>query len=138
MCLHDFREDCNLVVFFTHDQDCQACVNVMRGFVDYQADYQAEDARVVAIFPETITELTTDHFLSTLPLVILSDPQGATRNRYANLMDESLVAENDSLLFVLDRYGAPYTAVVGAELDDPTLHEEVVKWLRFIGMQCPE
>jgi hypothetical protein len=42
------------------------------------------------------------------------------------------------MLFVLDRYGAPYAALTGPELDDPGLQQEVLEWLAFIEVQCPE
>ena len=83
-----------------------------------------------------------------LPFPVLADPGGRVRQAYAGLMDESLVNEGDTLLFVLDVYGAPYSAYVSAlgsalgsaqdGLYSPALHEDVLKWLEFIGMQCPE
>jgi hypothetical protein len=42
------------------------------------------------------------------------------------------------MVFVIDRYGAPYAAVVGADPADPGLHAELLEWLSFIELQCPE
>ena len=138
VCMSDFRGECNLVLFFAHERDSNECLAILEGFATHQAEYRAEDARVIAVIPETQQWMEEDPSLTASPVIILSDPDGSARSRYANIMDESLVSDEDNLIFVLDQYGAPYTAVVGKDLDAPTLHEEIVKWLRYVGMQCPE
>lgn len=82
--------------------------------------------------------LAGDPMLAGLQLSLLADPGKRVRTAHVRLMDESLVSENDAMLFVLDLCAAPYTAAIGAELDDLSLHNEALKWLQFIGMQCPE
>jgi hypothetical protein len=47
-------------------------------------------------------------------------------------------SEANNVVFIIDRYGAPYTALVGAEPGDPALHREILEWIGFIEMQCPE
>jgi hypothetical protein len=42
------------------------------------------------------------------------------------------------LFFVLDRYGAPYAATVANEPGDEDLHTELLEWLDYIELQCPE
>jgi hypothetical protein len=54
------------------------------------------------------------------------------------LMAAELVKDTDGLLFVLDEFGAPYAALMGAEQAGERLNDEVLSWLQFISVQCPE
>jgi peroxiredoxin len=143
VCQSQFRGDCNLVVVFTHSLDCRACLDLLKGFVENQQSYQKEDARVLAVLPaalERLAEAVHAHpFLAEGPLTLLSDPEGSARKKYAALMVESLISEEDAALFILDSYGAPYAAAVGRrDLADAAIHTDALSWLSFIGMQCPE
>lgn len=138
----DFRADCSLVLVFPHSVKCLACLDFLQGFVENQNSYQKEDACVLVIFPAAVEELRealqAHPFLGEAPLTLLSDVEGEARKKYAGLMVESLISAEDAALFILDSYGAPYAAVVKRELDDPQIHYDVLSWLSFIGMQCPE
>jgi peroxiredoxin len=138
VCLRDFHEDCNIVLIFTHGAGCQACREMLESFARRQGDYLDEDARVLGILPETVETLQKDPALSSLPILLLSDAHGATRQVYAGLMAEGVVQAEDSMLFVLDRYSAPYSALIDRELSYSTVHQEVKSWLAYIGIQCPE
>ncbi len=92
-------------------------------------------AVVLAVLPEPAELLQSDPALAELPFPVLADPQESTRQAYAGLMAESLVKDDDDLLFVLDQYGCPYGALVG---DSPELHTATLQWLEYISVQCPE
>lgn len=66
---------------------------------------------------------------------MLADPENKVRCRYLELMPGG---SQENVVFVIDRYGAPYAALAGAEAGDPAVHEEILEWLGFIGIQCPE
>lgn len=136
--LDQYRGRDNLVILFVHDANCEACRKALASFAASSRDYLLHDAVVLAIIPQPVLVLQADAFFLDLPFPVLSDPQGATRQNYARLMDASLVPEEANLLFVLDQYGGPYAALIEQELDSPTLHRDVLKWLEYIGMQCPE
>ncbi len=142
VCLQDYHEDCNLVLYFAQGTGCQACQQVLRGLAARLPDYQAEDAKILAIFPGPVSALADDPALTSLPFAILSDPGQEIRRQYQELMDESLVSAEDGMLFVLDRYNAPYAALIGDGLNtgspDNDVNEDVLNWLEFIGIQCPE
>jgi hypothetical protein len=99
------------------------------------SEYRVLDAKVLAVMPEVITERL---FESKAEFLLLSDLEGKVRQAYAGLMDASLVSDDDILIFVLDRYNAPYAAWIGEKFTDPTVHQDVQSWLTFIGVQCPE
>lgn len=68
--------------------------------------------------------------------VLLADPSGSTRRAYEAVLP--VVPQGQALVFVLDRFGAPYAAFASNEPDAPELQKEVQGWLAYIGIQCPE
>jgi peroxiredoxin len=142
VCLSDFKGDCNLVVVFSHGVDCSSCMSFLDSFRSRQEAYKKEDTRVLFIFPNSAGDLKgffrEDISFAGRHIELLADPEQKTRAAYAGLMAKSLVSEGDAMQFVLDMYGAPYAAFVNRELDEPSLHEDTLRWLVFIGMQCPE
>ena len=138
VCLGDFHERSSLVLIFTLGHFCQPCREFLATLNCRRSEYQMLDAELLAILPDPVSEIESDPELSSLPFQILSDPEGVTRKLYAGLMDSSLVSQDDTLLFVLDRYSAPYAAWIGKDLKDRSLQENIQSWLSFIGVQCPE
>lgn len=69
-------------------------------------------------------------------LLLLADPEGETRGAYTALLPDGTAG--DALLFVLDRYGAPYAALSCPEAGELAIQQEVLEWLAFIEVQCPE
>jgi peroxiredoxin len=145
VCLQDFHEDCNLALFFTHGIDCAGCMQALQAFAGRRLDYWDLDTRILAVLPEPPEKLAGQPALAGLPFPLLSDPQNTTRQTYSGLVADGLIGENDSLLFVLDRYNAPYAALAnhgegeGVELftrDD--VQDDILKWFEYIGVQCPE
>jgi hypothetical protein len=132
--LSDFRGRQNLVLYF--DPILGGGVRVARdlqAFARLVADYDLHDARVLAVLsgsPPDSAGLDA--------LLILQDPAGSARRDYAALLDASLVSDQDSLLFILDRFGAPYAAQAAGSWDQIEKHAEIIGWLDFIGMLCPE
>ena len=70
---------------------------------------------------------------------MLCDPAGAVRARYAALAaPPGLIPDEAHLIYLLDVYGVPWSAYFSVRLDDPDLHSDILSWLAFIGIQCPE
>jgi peroxiredoxin len=142
LCLSDLRGDCNVILLFSHGTKCRSCLDLMEGFVKRREQYRDEGARVLVICPEEedaiVKSITSHPFLEEPPLTLLSDPEGCVRPDYTGLMDDSLTNQKDALLYVLDHFGAPYSALAAAELDDPAIHHDAINWLEYIGTRCPE
>jgi peroxiredoxin len=136
--LDDYRGRDNLVVFFAHASNCRACRLALWDFAARRREYDSQEAVILAIIPEPVNRLVVDQDLVELPFPVLTDRDGVARSKLTGLMAEELVSDEDSLIFVLDRYGAPYSALIETEINDPALHKEILKWLEYIGMQCPE
>ncbi len=133
-CLKDLHEKYNQVLFFAHDPDCEDCYQALKLFARRLPEYQDEQAQLVVIVP--FEPKVLDY--SQLPFDLLLDPQANVYKAYAKLVDPSLVANSEDMLFVLDRYSAPYVARIDTNWDSEVIGDEVLSWLRYIDVQCPE
>lgn len=136
--LDDYRGRDPLVLFFAHDPGCASCRVALESFASRLGDYNRLGAVVLAIFPDAVESLKADPTLAGLPFPVLSDANGAARDRLASLVDASLVTDEDHIVYVLDEYGAPYAAFTGSELPGSGFQNEVLKWLEYIEARCPE
>lgn len=109
----------------------------LRAFAARQKDYAAEEARVLAIIDCRQEELDTLSDGQPTPFPLLADPESLVRRQYVGLAPLEAGAD-DTLIFVLDRYGAPYAASAVADPAEAKLQEEILEWLGFIEVQCPE
>lgn len=129
----DYRGRFNVVLLFTHGVDCPACRAAVRTFAAHGADYRAQETKVLIVSPGMTGE---EPFLGDGPISLVADPGGKARRTLMTLLPHA--APGQVLLFVLDRYGAPYAALTSPEVNDPALQDEILAWLGFVEVQCPE
>ncbi len=137
--LDDYRQTTNLVLFFPRDVECgegSACQEALQGFIAHEVEYSAESTVVLAIFPSPVAALAGVSAEIGGQIPLLADPAGKTRRAYADLLNPE--QEGRDLLFVLDRFGAPIVALAEGEAADPAIHTEVVDWLTYAEIKCPE
>ncbi|MGB9870211.1 MAG: redoxin domain-containing protein [Anaerolineae bacterium] len=130
----DYRGRRNLVVLFLPGLDCPGCRTVLENFADRYSAYRERAAEVLAVIsgpgaPSALEE--------TYPFPLLADPDGAARQAYGALLPTP-VPDHQSIVFILDRYRAPYIAWTGPDPGNPALQDEFLDWLDFIEFQCPE
>ena len=116
--------------------ECSTCQALLRDFAARHSEYRSEDAEVVAFVPELRSTAAELQASLGLPFPLLADSENKVRRSYLELMPDR--SEVSNVVFVIDRYGAPYAAVVGSKPGDPAVHEEILEWLGFIEIQCPE
>ena len=126
-----------LVLLFLHTQACPACLEFLNVLNRRSPDYIQADARLAVILPQPVETLTLPVGLAGFPILFLADPNGSVRLEYASLMAPHLVGESDVMLFALDNYSAPSACLVGPQ-PESSAQDELLAWLRFIGIQCPE
>jgi peroxiredoxin len=141
VCLQDLYEEHNLVLVFTHELSRRESCSLIQTFEERDQEYRKQGSKVLVIVPNGDHDPEVQEgsgFSEGMLARMLVDPLGITRRSYTNLMSASLVEEEDMIVFVLDAYGAPYTAVVARELGTSEVHEEILNWLQYISIQCPE
>lgn len=133
----DFYEVANLVLLFLHGTECAVCQSFLFQVSKRLEDFTGEAARLIALYPQPVGALREPPLGSRVEILHLSDEGGAVRKSYLDLMAEGLVEPGEVMLFVLDAYGAPYACLKGEEPDISAI-DDLLAWLRFIGIQCPE
>jgi peroxiredoxin len=133
--LSSYRGRRNLVLFFATRWEREQDRAALRAFARRYGDYQADQTEVLAVLPASQAAVAGLQAELELPFPLLADAEEKVRASYAALLPTQ---PDSALVFVLDRYRAPYAAVVDADPADPTLHREILDWIDFIELQCPE
>lgn len=131
-----YRSRLNVVLCFLDDADSEGTTRALQALAEQRPRYQREEAEVLAVLPVPIEAVTELQQSLKLPYPLLADPEGGTRCRFEALLTEA--PPGGTLVFVLDRFNAPFAVLGGAPLDDPALQREILEWLAFVGLQCPE
>ena len=135
--LMDYRDRSNLVLFFADGVDADTLRRVIDNFQERRFDYQAQNARVLAIVDAPRDEIPAEAAAEARFPALLADPGGATRATYAGLLPDT-IKDQEALFFVLDRFGAPHAAFLSDRPDDPAIQDEFLDWLFGIELECPE
>jgi peroxiredoxin len=131
-----YRGRRNLVLFFPHGVECVNCQVALKTFAAQRSEYTRQEAEILAILPASVEQVAALKEGLALPFPLLADAQGGVHDAYTALFSDT--RNGDAMVFVLDRYNAPYAALVGSEPTAPSVHREIIDWLDFIELQCPE
>jgi peroxiredoxin len=136
--LQDYYEKACLVALFLPEGNLPGTQAAIDRFTRRQQDIEREGGAIVSVLPvsEPGTEMALPEDPPPFPLLL--DHGGQVRGKYAGQMVEDLVPPGSALCFILDVFGAPWAAYIGPSLDEDSLVEDVLSWLAFIGIQCPE
>lgn len=112
------------VVLLLHAADCSGCLAYLERLAESEESLREWEARVIAIAPDAAS------IPATLPFRVLSDREGRFE-RISRLAPGSLV--------IADQWGEVFHVHDGV----PGEHAfpgppEVVEWMRFVAIQCPE
>jgi peroxiredoxin Q/BCP len=127
----DFRGRSDLVVFFSPREVYAGCRALVHAFAANADRLQELDTVMLVVVPGSVKSKET-WFSKVRALV---DVEGELWRQYSELVS---VGEDEMMLFVLDRYTAPYAAWVGREPDAGAMYRETVEWLEYVELQCPE
>ncbi len=144
-------------------KDCEPFEKVaVFGLKGRLTGYWVPDQYVADFVAKAPEKLVGNPELSRLDFPLLCDPANKVRQAYRGLMAENLIAQDASgasfasMLFLLDRYNAPYAALIGSKASRQAgvyasaadyvadvfsrgdVQEEILGWLRYISIQCPE
>ena len=134
--LGDFYERSNLVLVFV-PESCQSCPQFLQQLASRSQEFARENARLLAVFSPGSNRMPDLQEAIGGQIMLLEGPSQAVRTEYISLMAPGLVGNHDLLCFVLDTYGAPYACLAGPQ-PEPADQAELLSWLHFIGIQCPE
>jgi peroxiredoxin len=118
----DYRQRASLVILFLVEGDDRG-LGLLRDLAAATPEIRAADGAVVAI---TADELPAG---SDLPFPVLRDPEGAAAARQGLTVPAVVLA---------DRFGEIWAAWDGAEGRPLPSADDVLGWLAFVEVQCPE
>ncbi len=125
----------NLVLLFLPGLDRTEYQTALESFAARRQEYEEQAAQVLVIFSGPRAESVLKEG-GDFPVPLLADAEGSVRRAYAALLPEPVGEE--PMVFVLDRYRGPLAALSSPALDDPAVHREILQWLTFFEIQCPE
>lgn len=133
--LSDYRGRLNLVVILAGGMDDENVTQLLASAARKHSDLLSEEAAVIAIVSKNRAGRTPSVLRADWPLVVLIDRDGHAHQAF-NALDADGTAV--PAVFIADRYGEIY-----AEYHADGQHElpgidEVLEWLSFINIQCPE
>ncbi len=123
--LSDFRGRRDLVVLF-----CDGREDLLAPFIAKREAFSAEQAQVIAIVRGTVEHAKTLAEQLRWPYPLLADPDGEVHRHFG--------AEDAPAAYVTDRYAEVYAAFREGEGQPIPSPDELLKWLEFVNVQCPE
>lgn len=132
----DYRGRAALALVFLHGPACTTCRELAVAWTARQREMQALGAELLFVLPPAGDNPAGNGRDRLDPARTLLDPGGQLRARYAGLLEFDTTGQ--VLIYVLDEYGSPYAAWVGAEPDDSAIWYDLTRWLLYVSIQCPE
>ena len=125
----------NLVLFFFHDGQCRVCKELLVELAQRYHDFHDANAEVLAISTVSADQARKIVDDLRLPFPLLYDLAGTIVDRFTYF--DPATGRPVPVIVVTDRFGAVYSTIQVDETQPPTA-EDVLAWLRFIELQCPE
>lgn len=133
--ISDFRNRYNLVLIFTGDTSTEPLQDFLEDLSDRKSDIQALDARAFVIVPGDEARAARFQSRMGLNLTVLADPDGSVYHRVLGI-DRNVLANLQ--VYVIDRFGEIYSSFETGDHESLPTADEVLSWLDFIEIQCPE
>ena len=122
-------------LFLGHGAACLACLGYARQLAARHRELADVDAIAVSVVPGDDEAPAEWRAALDSRATIASDPGGAWKAANAAHVD---VPAGDAIVAVLDRFAAPRVTSHASEAGGLVDPSEVVDWLRFLALECPE
>ncbi|HET8522807.1 MAG TPA: redoxin domain-containing protein [Thermomicrobiales bacterium] len=114
-----YRQRSNLVLLFHHGRDCAPCQAMLADIGAHIDEIQDQATAVLAIGPDGEAR----------PFPMLTDPSGEIAKQ------QGLAAP---AVVIVDRFGEIWAAWEGGADHHLPHADDVIEWLEFLEVQCPE
>lgn len=119
-----------VVLVGIHSDACQPCRAYLRGLAESHDDITEWDGRVAVLLPGQLAEAEELRSDLEIPYPVLADADGEAAARTGLQGGGMIIADQWGEIF-LDEAGGPDVHAF------PSV-DEVVEWLRYLAIQCPE
>jgi peroxiredoxin len=122
----------NLVVAFLGRAGCD---EFLHDLAARREDFEFDDAEVLIVIQGTAQEVEQRVQQYRLPFPVLADATGDVHRSFGAIEDDEGCTPT---VYVLDRFGEIYaTYPFGGEYKLPSA-DDLLNWIQFIELQCPE
>lgn len=111
------------VLVTLHQQDCDECIDYVKSLASERERLESWGAEMVVISTGSLSD--GGSVLAGLGVPVLEDPT-------------HVVADGRLTVLIADEWGEVYFASEPTETHGPIAPEEVVEWVKFVSIQCPE
>jgi peroxiredoxin len=133
--LYDYRGRRNLALALVGKPADEAARAFLTDLAAHHSDFAEEEAEVLAVVWGSVAEAEWIKSNEALPFPVLADEEGAVHHAFGVLASDG---DPVAAIYIADRFGEIFAAYrIGAGQPFPR-GEEILEWLRFIGLQCPE
>jgi peroxiredoxin len=133
--LSDFRGCRNLVVAFCNSANGAASHGLLTGLAESYAEFVREGAEILAVIHGSVESAERIRRSANLPFPVLADEDGSAHRVVGATM---ATRTEEPAVYVADRYGEIFYAHRIAVGQTPPATAELLGWVRFIELQCPE
>jgi peroxiredoxin len=127
--LWQYLQRSNVLLVLHHGRNCAACEAFLQTLAEHLETYRQEETVVLAIGPDEPAENQQMAARLGHPFPFLSDPAGRV------VAQQGLVHPS---LVIADRWGDIWAAWLGGAAHQFPSEQDIVQWLSFIEIQCPE
>ena len=133
--LSDYRGRSNLVLVFAGGSVDNPDLKVLAAIAADHNRFQDEQTQVLAIMQCTLERAAQISQVANLPFPLLVDEDGQI-HRSAGAADKS--GHPAIAIYITDRFGEVFAVYRAAQGETMPSAQEIIKWLTFINIQCPE
>jgi peroxiredoxin len=133
--LSDFRGRRNLVVLLLSAEEGASSRRLLTDLAERYAEFVEEDAEILSVIRGPVDRAAWIRQRDNLPFPVLADEDGRVHRALGGHAAEGA---GGAAVYVADRYGEVFYAHQAAEGQSLPTPEEILGWVRFIELQCPE
>jgi peroxiredoxin len=130
--ISDYRNRVNLVVMICNPQTIEALYPMLAGMNRVNSELAAENTQALVVLPVNLDEAEHLHDEFGLTYPLMADVNGKVAREMIQVHEPGLE------MYILDRYGEIYAVErieTGGHLPES---REILDWVRFMEIQCPE
>lgn len=131
--LRELKRIKQAAIFFFHGGDCAVCREKLRGFAGAADRYAEIPAAVIAVSLDARTDLVGLARELKIEFTLAHDPGGKLIGHFAPADPQT--GERTPCCVVADAFGEIFTVLRG---EDAVEQSEILNWMDFIDVQCPE
>lgn len=133
--LADYRGRSSLVVVLLGDANQREGIDLLHHLARQHAQISESEAQVLAICACSRERAEAVKFREGLPFVVLADADAKVHCQLGVVSGQRVPT---LAVYITDRFGEVFAAWSTAQRQAPPDAEEVLGWLEFISIQCPE